>query len=66
MHAKKLLKPGKTWLDITASAEVEMNQQLLKIGLLTKADIKNESPDNRACKKSFLSWLRSPFRVGCA
>lgn len=57
MHAKKLLKPGKTWLDITASAEIEMNQQLLKIGLLTKADIKNESPDNRACKKYFYHGL---------
>ncbi len=57
MHAKKLLKPGITWLEITASAELEMNKQLLKIGLLTKEDIKNESPDNRACRKYFYHGL---------
>ncbi len=57
LHAKKLLKPGKTWLDITASAEEEMNKQLLKIGLLKQTDIKNESPDNRACRKYFYHGL---------
>lgn len=57
LHAKKELKPGKTWLEITASAEIEMNKQLLKIGLLTKEDIKNESPENRACRKYFYHGL---------
>lgn len=57
MHAKKILKPGKTWLEITESAEVEMNKQLLKIGLLSKEDIKNETPDNRACRKYFYHGL---------
>ncbi len=57
MHAKKILKPGKTWLEITASAEIEMNKQLLKIGVLTKEDIKNETPDNRACRKYFYHGL---------
>jgi len=57
LHAKKMLKPGKTWLEITASAEEEMNKQLLKIGLLKKEDIKNESPDNRACRKYFYHGL---------
>lgn len=56
-HAKKILKPGKTWLEITASAEIEMNKQLLKIGLLTKEDIKNETEDNRACRKYFYHGL---------
>lgn len=55
--AAKLLKPGKTWLEITAAAEIEMNKQLLKIGLLNKEDLKNESPDNRACKKYFYHGL---------
>lgn len=56
--ARKMLKPGKTtWLDITAASEIEMNKQLLKIGLLTKEDIKNESPDNRACRKYFYHGL---------
>ncbi|HNB80795.1 MAG TPA: Xaa-Pro aminopeptidase, partial [Chitinophagaceae bacterium] len=57
MHAQRMLKPGKTWLEITDSAEVEMNKQLLKIGLLKKEDIKNESPEQRACKKYFYHGL---------
>ncbi len=56
-HAKKILKPGITWLAITASAEIEMNKQLLKIGLLTKEDIRNETEDNRACRKYFYHGL---------
>jgi len=57
MHAKKMLKPDKTWLEITESAEIEMNKQLLNIGLLSKEDIKNETPDNRACRKYFYHGL---------
>lgn len=56
-YAQKMLKPGVTWLAITAAAEIEMNKQLLKIGLLSKEDIKNESPDNRACRKYFYHGL---------
>jgi Xaa-Pro aminopeptidase len=56
-YARHLLKPGKTWLDITAAAEIEMNKQLLKIGLLKKEDIKNETPENRACRKYFYHGL---------
>jgi Xaa-Pro aminopeptidase len=56
-YAAKMLKPGITWLEITAAAEIEMNKQLLKIGLLNKADIKNETPDNRACRKYFYHGL---------
>lgn len=56
-YAATLLKPGKTWLDITAASEIEMNKQLLRIGLITKADIKNETPDNRACRRYFYHGL---------
>lgn len=56
-YAAKMLKPGITWLEITTAAEIEMNKQLLKIGLLSKADIKNETPDNRACRKYFYHGL---------
>jgi Xaa-Pro aminopeptidase len=56
-YAAKLLKPGITWLDITAASEIEMNKQLLRIGLLTKSDIKNEAPDNRACRRYFYHGL---------
>jgi Xaa-Pro aminopeptidase len=55
--AQKMLKPGVTWLDITAASEIEMNKQMLKIGLLTKEDIKNESTDNRACRRYFYHGL---------
>lgn len=57
LYAKKLLKPGITWLEITSKSQDEMNKQLLKIGLLTKEDIKNETPDNRACSKYFYHGL---------
>lgn len=56
-YAASLLKPGKTWLDITAAAEIEMNKQLLRIGLISKSDIKNETPDNRACRRYFYHGL---------
>ncbi|MEZ5045803.1 MAG: aminopeptidase P family protein [Chitinophagaceae bacterium] len=56
-YAAKILKPGITWLDLTAKAQDEMNKQLLKIGLLTKSDIKNETPDNKACTKYFYHGL---------
>lgn len=57
IYTSKILKPGKTWLEITDLAEIEMNKQLLKIGLLTKEEIKNEAPGNRACKKYFYHGL---------
>ncbi|MBP6455796.1 MAG: aminopeptidase P family protein [Chitinophagaceae bacterium] len=56
-YAKKILKPGKTWLEITALAEKEMENQLVKIGLLTKNDIKNQDPANPALKKYFYHGL---------
>lgn len=57
LYAKKILKPGITWLEITDKSEIEMNKQLLKIGLLSKEDIKNETPENRACRKYFYHGL---------
>lgn len=56
-YAKSLLKPGITWLQITEKAEDEMNKQLLQIGLLKKEDIKNQDPDQKACRKYFYHGL---------
>lgn len=56
-YAASILKPGITWLDLTSKAQDEMNKQLLKIGLLTKSDLKNETPENRACSKYFYHGL---------
>ena len=52
-YAKKILKPGVNYQDYIKSINKEMEKQLLKIGLLTKQDIKNEDPDNPAYRKYF-------------
>ena len=47
-YAKSLLKPGISILDYTKKVGAEANQALLKIGLVSKSDIKNETPENPA------------------
>ena len=47
-YAKSLLKPGITIGEYTKKAGEEANQVFLKIGLLSKSDIKNETPENPA------------------
>lgn len=51
--AKKLLKPGISIVDYTGKVNAEIEKQLLKLGLLTKNDIKNQDPDNPAYRKYF-------------
>ncbi|MBL7709312.1 MAG: aminopeptidase P N-terminal domain-containing protein [Chitinophagaceae bacterium] len=50
-YAKSLLKPGISILDYTDKVGEEATQQFLKIGLLKKAEVKNEDPENRAYRK---------------
>jgi Xaa-Pro aminopeptidase len=50
-YAKSLLKPGITIVDYTDKVGEEATQQFLKIGLLKKADVKNEDSENRAYRK---------------
>ena len=50
-YAKSLLKPGISIVDYTEKVGEEATQQFLKIGLLKKADVKNEDPENRAYRK---------------
>jgi Xaa-Pro aminopeptidase len=50
-YAKSLLKPGITLLEYTDKVGEEATQQFLKIGLLTKTQVKNEDPENRAYRK---------------
>ena len=52
-HGKKILKPGLMFPEYVKSINAEMEKQLLKIGLITKADIKNQDPDNPAFRKYF-------------
>jgi Xaa-Pro aminopeptidase len=50
-YAKSLLKPGITILKYTDMVGDEASKTFLKIGLISKADVKNETPDNRAFRK---------------
>jgi Xaa-Pro aminopeptidase len=52
-HGKKILKPGLLFPDYVKSINQEMEKQLLKIDLISKADIKNQDPDNPAFRKYF-------------
>ncbi len=50
-YAKSILKPGISIVDYTDKVGEEATKQFVKIGLLNKADIKNEDPENRAYRK---------------
>ena len=50
-YAKSLLKPGITVVKYTEMVGDEASKTFQKIGLLSKTDIKNESPENRAYRK---------------
>jgi Xaa-Pro aminopeptidase len=50
-YAKGLLKPGITITDYTDKVGDEASRQFLKIGLISKTDVKNEDKDNRAYRK---------------
>lgn len=50
-YAKSILKPGISIVDYTEKVGEEATKQFLKLGLITKADIKNEDPENRAYRK---------------
>jgi Xaa-Pro aminopeptidase len=50
-YAKSLLKPGITIVDYTDKVGEEATKQFVKIGLLSKTDIKNEDKDNLAYRK---------------
>lgn len=50
-YAKSLLKPGITLVGYTDKVGDEATKQFIKIGLLTKTDVKNEDPDNKAYRK---------------
>jgi Xaa-Pro aminopeptidase len=52
-YAKGILKPGISIVDYTRKATVEMEKQLVKIGLISKTDIKNQDPENPAYRKYF-------------
>lgn len=48
-----ILKPGINYADYINRVNTEMEKQLVKIGLISKADIKNQDPANPAYRKYF-------------
>lgn len=50
-YAKRILKPGISIEDYTKKVGKETEKQCLKLGLITKQDIKNQDPDNPAYRK---------------
>ncbi len=50
-YCKGILKPGISINNYTDKVAEEATKQFIKIGLLTKADVKNEDPANRAYRK---------------
>lgn len=50
-YAASILKPGISILAYTDKVGEEATRQFIKIGLLSKTDIKNEDKDNRAYRK---------------
>lgn len=43
--------------DWQKKSELLMNDEMLSLGLITKADIKRETPDKRACRKYYMHGL---------
>ena len=52
-EAAKLLTPGILWKDHHSEVGKIMTSELLKLGLLDKADIQNQTKENPAFKKFF-------------
>ncbi|MCB0699624.1 MAG: aminopeptidase P N-terminal domain-containing protein [Chitinophagales bacterium] len=50
-YAKSILKPGISVVDYTDKVNKETEKQCLKLGLISKADIKNQDPANPAYRK---------------
>jgi Xaa-Pro aminopeptidase len=52
-YCVSILKPKINYADYINKVNLEMEKQLLKIGLISKADIKNQDPENPVYRKYF-------------
>ncbi len=53
LFAKSILKPGIIFTDYVAKTNAEMEKQILKLGLISNTEIKNQDPENPAYRKYF-------------
>ena len=53
--------PGKLHRDWQKEAQLLMTEELLSLGLLTKKQVKNQNPDEPACRKYFMHGLGHPL-----
>ncbi|OJV54595.1 MAG: X-Pro aminopeptidase [Bacteroidetes bacterium 43-16] len=53
LYCASILKPKINYADYINKVNLEMEKQLMKIGLISKADIKNQDPENPAYRKYF-------------
>lgn len=59
----KLAVPGKLPREWTKECDLLMQEELLTLGLLTKADIKKQDPDRPALKKYFMHGIGHPLGI---
>ncbi|HJU45320.1 MAG TPA: M24 family metallopeptidase, partial [Chitinophagaceae bacterium] len=52
-YCVSILKPGINYADYINKVNAEMEKQLVRIGLISKTDLKNQDPANPAWKKYF-------------
>jgi len=53
LYCASILKPGINYADYMNKVNVEMEKQLVKIGLISRTDIKNQDPANPVWRKYF-------------
>ena len=57
-------KPGTTPRDWKRAAQLDMNEELLKLGLLTTEQVAKDAPDEPACKRFFMHGLGHSLGLG--
>jgi Xaa-Pro aminopeptidase len=58
------LRPGVTPRDWKRAAQLDMNEELLTLGLLTKDDVAKDTPEEPACRKYFMHGLGHSLGLG--
>lgn len=53
LYCASILKPKINYADYMEKVNKEMEKQLMKIGLISKSDVKNQDPENPAYRKYF-------------